>query len=1517
MNYIYQNYHKHSERTNPIISDSTVSYRDYAEAAKKLGQSILSSAEHGYQGRYVETYDIAREFGLKCLIGAEAYWVRNRFAPDDSNCHVWIGAKNENGRQALNDILSEANLTGFYRRPRIDVPLILSLPKDDVWITSACFVPGTRITTKNSIKNIEDIESGDIVLSHTGAWRKVLYPTKREYVGKIYSIKAEGCYERINCTKDHKFPVVQKAHCGIKEQIVWKRAEELSLADRFLCAINEDMCETRYLDVDEYTDYHALTLNKDTGKHLKNPISVRKIPIDKSLLLFLGLYAAEGNCCASRCNLTFTLHEDESRLVEYIRSYVESISDAKVSVIRKKGSKAVSVYVYCKELSILVSNLIKDGADKKVVPSFVKELPKELQMYFIKGLFLGDGHIKKDRRRITYVTVSESLAKGACYLLERNGIKCSLGIRKEKIDKNNVHHKKAYALDINGIDVVKSFTDFLVGEADYVPTFHKWKVKNQVRINGVSYITKKIRAIDTYDYEGTVHCMNVEIDHSFHVDGIAAHNCVAYWKYADIDSITEDLATHFGKNFFLEVQYHNTESQKQINSHILSLHNKLKIPLIMGCDSHYITADQSQTRDDFLLSKGIKYEDEEGWFLDVPDGQAAYNRFAAQNVLSHADITDAIANTNVFLDVEEYDSPVFNTDIKLPTLYDGEHEIDGVKLPKLDQQGRDEEYKKLVWQGWNEYKDKVPEDQWPKYEKEIQYEIDNVLECHMSDYFIDDYYIMKRGKELGGWLTLTGRGSGVSFFTNKLLGFTDVDRIAAKVKMYPERFMTAERILASGSLPDLDMNVADQEPFAQAQREILGEDHAYPMIAYGTYQKSAAWKLYAKAKGVPFETANAVSEQLKKYENAVKHADEEDKDTIDVLDYIDDQFREIYEDSKDYMGLITSWSIAPCGFLLYQGSIRREVGLIRIKDHLCCLMDGLWAEKNHFLKNDLLKVSVVDLIYRSYHRAGLEPPPQQELLKMLPAEDCAWSLYKTGCTLGLNQVEQPGTSSRVGKYAPTNISELCAFIAAIRPGFKSMYKTFESRDPFDYGVKQFDDLIQTEEMPNSFVLYQEQTMAVLNYAGIPMSECYTAIKNIAKKRAEKVLAYKDTFISGFSKKIAEEGVSETEATALSGKLWQIIEDSSAYSFNASHSYCVSLDSVYSAWIKAHHHLAFYETLLQIQEAKGDKDKMVEIKREAEEYFKVSFPPYRFGQDNREIRANFETNEINNSIKAIKGLPKVTGDLLWTVAEQHPKSMTDTLFLCKQHKVSDAAIENLAKISFFSPFGNDVEILRIIKLYHFFSEGTAKKIKRDKIENRDILKILSKYATDTNAKGEELSQWSITSPGIQSAEAKIKAVKAKLKPYKDTEPPADLAAELESAVREEEQLRLTYEQQMLNEMEQYILSIRYDDLDFRNKMANQMEILGYVDLTTGREEDRRKLLIEDVQPIKDQKTGKPWCYRIDTRSIGSGKSARLSVKPNVFEETPLRKGDTIFTPPGSLKKNQKGYWYLHWYDMVYC
>lgn len=536
-----------------------------------------------------------------------------------------------------------------------------------------------------------------------------------------------------------------------------------------------------------------------------------------------------------------------------------------------------------------------------------------------------------------------------------------------------------------------------------------------------------------------------------------------------------------------------------------------------------------------------------------------------------------------------------------------------------------------------------------------------------------------------------------------------------------------------------------------------------------------------------------------------------------------------------------------------------------------------------------------------------------DLLKMAPPEDDCWQMYAKGCVKGLNQVEKTGTSARVGKYAPKNISEMCAFVAAIRPGFRSMFSTFESRKPFNYGVKQFDNLIQTEEMPNSFLLYQEHLMTVLNYAGIPMSECYTAIKNIAKKRTEKVLAYKDKFISGLTAAIIVDGKTESEAKKTSTSIWQIIEDSASYLFNASHSYCVSLDSLYSAWIKAHYPLAFYETLLQITESKGDKDKLVEIKHEAEDYFNITFPSFKFGQDNRAIRANTENNSISNSLTSIKNMPKATSELLWQVAQSKPTTMIDVLIQCGNLHVSDAAIRMLAKIGYFDAFGNIPEIMRIIDLYDFFNKGMAKTVSKKKELAPEFFEIVKKYATDRNAKGEELASYTITNPEIDRLKSELTNLK---KAYKKA-PDENLAEKITAKSEEIDSAICTHEAGMLREMESYILSKKIEDLDYANKIQNQIEILGYVDLYSGKEEDRRKLFIEDIRPLKDKKNGDIWCYRIDTRSIGSGKTSSLTIPVESYKEYPIKKNDIISVPPGALKKNRKGYWYLYFYDRVYA
>lgn len=658
-------------------------------------------------------------------------------------------------------------------------------------------------------------------------------------------------------------------------------------------------------------------------------------------------------------------------------------------------------------------------------------------------------------------------------------------------------------------------------------------------------------------------------------------------------------------------------------------------------------------------------------------------------------------NTNIFEQVEKYDSIIFDDQIiKLPTLY-----------PTKTQEEKDKIFEELIWSQWNKEKKKIKPELYEKYETEIKKELKTIIDTKMADYFLLDYEIIKKGKENGGRLTLTGRGSAVSFYISKLLEFTTIDRISAKVKMFPERFISTERILQTKSLPDIDFNCGTPHVFTDAQSEIMGKEHSYPMIAFGTMRASGAWKLYARVSGLDFDEANMVSDQIKEYESELKYAEtEEDKEHIDVHDFIDPKYHKIYDESLKYLNLVNSVSVHPCAWLIFSDEdIKKEFGLIKTKsssgnENICVNCDGLFAEKYKLLKNDWLKVDVVNLIYDIYEKIGKEPDEVSELIDICNGDDETWSIYKNGLSIGINQFEKKSTSLKGMRYSPKNPSESCAFIAAIRPGFQSNYSQFESRQPFSYGIETLDNLIQTEEFPQSYMLYQENAMQVMEYAGIPISDTYDVIKNIAKKRYDKVIKNKDRFIKGMKKRIIEvEKRDAKEATKISNMIWQIIEDSSKYSFNCSHSYCMAADSLYGAYLKSHYPLQFYTSFMQIMEEKGDKDRIGLAQSEAQKAFSIKFPPFKFGQDNRKITLNTKTNEINKSLKTIKGFGEKVAEDLYNLSQLYQgNNFCDLLVCASDNGIISSKFEQLIKINYFSDFGKNK------KLHDFYLEFTKGK-----------------------------------------------------------------------------------------------------------------------------------------------------------------------------------------------------------------
>jgi len=1068
-----QNYHRHTSYSNIYTADSAAVNEDYAKRAVELGHKVISSVEHGWQGYYFETYELAHKYNLKMVFGAEAYWVYDRHSKDRGNHHIILLAKNENGRQAINDILSEASISGYYYKPRIDLELLLSLPAEDVFITSACIA----------------FHSSDVGLTGDEMVDSLL----KEYLGE---------------------------------------------------QLNESM------------DEHIIKL----------------------------------------------LHE------------------------------------------------------------------------------------------------------------------------------------------------------------------------------------------------------------------------------------------HFKENFMLEIQYHNTEKQKQWNTYLLEISKKYNIELIVGLDSHYIYENDAQERDYVLAAKNIHYEDEEGWFMDYPDDDTVMKRFLQQGIFTQKQIKKAMDNTDVCLSFDDYDNVyVFSKEIKLPTLYSD-----------LTKEEKDKKYSKLITKKFKDYMKNVPPERYNEYFEGVKKEVKTYKDTGMVDYPLIDYAIVQDAVNNGGLITDTGRGSAVGYFTNTLCGFSKVDRFTSAIKLYPERFISKTRILETHSLPDIDLNVGTPEIFEQAQINVLGEDHVAPMIAFGTFKKKSAFKLYARAKGLNFDIANEISEQIGKYEDAVKYADDDEKDEIDLYDYVDKKYESYIKASEKYWGIISDKKKAPSAYLLYQGNIRKEIGLIKCKsesskkEYITCVIDGAIAEDYKYLKNDILKVDVVLLIDKIFKRIGIEHFDVNKLLELVESDQKVWNLYANGYTIGLNQCEKDTTTKKCMKYKPSNVSELSAFIAGIRPGFKSMYSKFESREPFDYGIPAFDKIIQTEQFPYSFIMYQEQTMNTLNYAGFPLDECYGIIKAIAKKHPEKVRPLKSKFIEGFKNRIIEdERLDHSKAQEMSEKVWQIISDSCGYGFNSAHAFCMALDSLYNAWQKANYPYEFYEVMLQHYSDKGNKDKVALIKQEMLKAYDIREGKFKFGSDNRKFKADKENKVIYSSLLGIKGLSQKCADDLFKLSQ---KSQFDNFYdlykaLKKVKSINAGKVNVLVKIGYFDDFGKIGKIQQFLDIANDLYERSQ--FSKSDIK-ADYLPYIMKYSEETE------------------------------KQYRNFD--------FDKALYD-----------IWNDLED-------KDIPLHCKLQNELELLGYIQTT-----------VENISPqyafIKEYeckfKNPKLMLYR-----LCNGDIEVVKVKRPKYDESPIHQGDIIKT----IECSNEGRWY---------
>lgn len=851
-------------------------------------------------------------------------------------------------------------------------------------------------------------------------------------------------------------------------------------------------------------------------------------------------------------------------------------------------------------------------------------------------------------------------------LCNKYGIKCIAGIEGYIVPDASEKDKRNYHI------VVIPKTDETRKKMNYV--------SSMANINGFYYkprfFMKDLLALDKNDVYITTAC----------VAGLLRDE-------DSIEKIFKPLFKHFGNNVMLEVQTHLDPVQIEINKKAIYFSDEYGLSLIAANDSHYIDESGKQERLELLKGKHINYGSEDDFILDYPTAETMIERFKKQNVLSDNQINDAINNTLIFDNCEEIK---LDYSIKMPTIYPNLTPNQRVKLLKQEINKR---FKVIREQ------ENISDNDFKRYRDGIRYEMkiieDTNDEVHTADYFLfNEKNVDLAVNKYGGVLTRGGRGSCGSFYINRILGMTQLDRFKINLPLFPDRFASTARLLENRSLPDIDFNVKSQEPFVKASRELLGEHGCYPMYAPGTMQISEAFRNVCRSKGMDFDEFNDVAKNLEAYEN-------------------DEKWKPIIEEANKYVGTIVSGSVHPCAHILSDKNLLYEYGVTRLGENLCVLITSSEADEYKVLKNDYLIVKVWKLIDETFKEIGKPIITANELLRSIKDDKRIWDLFKNGITCTLNQVDSDNGSQQAKRYKVSSFEDGAHLTAAIRPSFDSWREQFLNREDYTTGSEQLDKVLNDT---HGYILFQESLMQYFDWLGVTPAESIGLIKKISKKKI------KPEDFANLEERIRKQWIINTGSEGGFDTTWKMIQSCMSYGFCSAHAAATSLDMCYGAYLKVNYPLEYYSVCFN--NYSDDQVRTNKLKKELD-YFNIKLSDIKFRHSTSKYSYNRENNTIYKGMSSIKYIGDNVGDDLYALKDNKYDDFIDLLIDIKNTSVNSKQLEILIKLNFFSEFG---EINTLLKQVDYFDKVYGKKqFKIDKLEElglpKDIVKLHCKKQTE--------------------------------------------------------------------------------------------------------------------------------------------------------------------------------------------
>ncbi len=657
---------------------------------------------------------------------------------------------------------------------------------------------------------------------------------------------------------------------------------------------------------------------------------------------------------------------------------------------------------------------------------------------------------------------------------------------------------------------------------------------------------------------------------------------------------------------------------------------------------------------------------------------------------------------------------------------------------------------------------------------------------------------------------------------------------------------------------DIDCIETDRPKIFKYIINRFGERKTARVPSFGTLQEKGT------IKGI----GNALAKYWEEEKTGVpfKPSDKFSPDNPYSLSNIDEIISEFFADEQSarknhpdifqyYDGLLDtkiSQSVHPAGIVISPITLDDAYGVFDKDGDLCLMIDMDELHEVGAAKFDFLILSNIGIINETCRLAGI-PYPHMHEINFNDQKVWADMLRSPA---GIFQMESPFAFSMLKKFVPHSIFDMNLITAAVRPSGASYRDKLMNKIPNKNPTKEIDKLLENNL---GYLIFQEDIIAFLQQiCGLSGSEADNVRRAIGRKDAERLEGAMPKILEGYCKN-SDKPREEAEKDAKT--FLKVIEDASEYSFGYNHATEYSLIGYLCAYLRCYYPCEFITAYLN--NAANEDDVINGTTLAAEYGFKVT--PPRFGASRDVFYFNKEKKEIAKGLTSVKYMSAALANELYDIYDEvKGKSFMEVLKALSKTSIDTRQLDILIKIGYFEEFGNMGELLKLVQVYSFFKNGTAKSVSKSKVVGF-LTDIISDYATDKGVKGNELKSYTITDMD-------------------------GLLAACEEQIRKSD----------------------VPDLTLKVKIQNSIEYLGYVGIQTGLPEDRRKLLITEVFPMRGQ-NGVPWGYKVNTQSLGTGKQSSLTIPARIYAENQVAKGDIVYAD--NCYKNPKGYWYLNSYRKI--